>query len=364
MLARGGMAVVYLVRQPALDREVALKRLDLESEDPTIAQRFVGEARLAATLNHPNVVTLFDFFEHEGVPYIAMEYVAGGSLRSLTGTLTLAQIFALLEGTLAGLAHAEEHGIAHRDLKPENLLVTQRGNVKIADFGIARAYNALSQRLTVTGKAMGTPAYMSPEQALNEPIGPATDLYALGVIVYELIAGQPPFGADTPVGVLYCHVHKPPPPLAALAPATPPAVCKWVHWLLAKAPRERPRSARQAWDALEEIAVAELGPYWRRAAAITVPGPGREETARRRRAQHDRRLGGGARDAEAVGAASAAHAHRGDAAAAPWLPLATRAARGGDRRGRRGRGRARRVAARRTGCEAEPDSGAARRHPL
>jgi tRNA A-37 threonylcarbamoyl transferase component Bud32 len=279
MLARGGMAVVYLVRQPALDREVVLKRLDLESDDPTIAQRFVGEARLAATLNHPNVVTLFDFFEHEGVPYIAMEYVAGGSLRSLSGTLELAQVFALLEGTLAGLAHAEHHGIAHRDLKPENVLVTQRGNVKIADFGIARAYNALSQRLTVTGKAMGTPAYMSPEQALNEAIGPSTDLYALGVIVYELLAGRPPFDADTPVGVLYCHVHKPPPPLADLAPSTPPAVSDWVHWLLAKEPRDRPRSARQAWDALEEIAVAELGPYWRRAAAITVPGPAREEPA-------------------------------------------------------------------------------------
>ncbi|MEA2134758.1 MAG: eukaryotic-like serine/threonine-protein kinase [Solirubrobacteraceae bacterium] len=273
MLARGGMAVVYLVRQPALDREVVLKRLDLESDDPTIAQRFVGEARLAAKLDHPNVVTLFDFFEHDGVPYIAMEYVAGGSLRSLIGTLELPQVFALLEGALAGLAHAEHHGIAHRDLKPENVLVTPRGNVKIADFGIARAYNALSQRLTVTGRAMGTPAYMSPEQALNEPIGPSTDLYALGVIVYELLAGRTPFDADTPVGVLYCHVHKPPPPLADLAPSAPPAVREWVHWLLAKAPRDRPRSATQAWDALEEIAVAELGPYWRRAAAITAPGP-------------------------------------------------------------------------------------------
>ena len=273
MLARGGMAVVYLVRQPALDREVVLKRLDLESDDPTIAQRFVGEARLAAKLDHPNIVTLLDFFEHDGVPYIAMEYVAGGSLRSLVGTLELPQIFAVLEGALAGLAHAEHHGIAHRDLKPENVLVTRRGSVKIADFGIARAYNALSQRLTVTGRAMGTPAYMSPEQALNEPIGPPTDLYALGVIVYELLAGRTPFDSDTPVGVLYCHVHKPPPPLADLAPTVPPAVREWVHWLLAKEPRERPRSATQAWDALEEIAVAELGPYWRRAATITVPGP-------------------------------------------------------------------------------------------
>src|SRR3954452_9014263 len=136
MLARGGMAVVYLARQPALDRVIALKRLELESDDPDLAARFVGEARLAAALDHPNVVTLFDFFEHDGVPYIAMEYVAGGSLRSLVGALALPQVLGVLEGTLAGLAHAERRGIAHRDLKPENILLTRRGNVKIADFGI------------------------------------------------------------------------------------------------------------------------------------------------------------------------------------------------------------------------------------
>ena len=274
MLARGGMAVVYLVRQPALDREVVLKRLDLERDDPTLAQRFVREARLAAALDHPNVVTLFDFFEDDGVPYIAMEYVAGGSLRSLVGALELPQVLGVLEGTLAGLAHAERHQIAHRDLKPENLLLTKRGNVKIADFGIARAYNALSQRLTITGKAMGTPVYMAPEQATDRAIGPQTDLYALGVITYELLAGNPPFESDTPMGVLYCHVHKPPPPLPS---SVRPPVREWVGWLLEKSPADRPQSAGEAWHALEEIAVAELGPYWRRAAAITAPTAEQEE---------------------------------------------------------------------------------------
>jgi tRNA A-37 threonylcarbamoyl transferase component Bud32 len=274
MLARGGMAVVYLVRQPALDREVVLKRLDLERDDPTLAQRFVREARLAAALDHPNVVTLFDFFEHDGVPYIAMEYVAGGSLRTLVGTLELPQVLGVLEGTLAGLAHAERHGIAHRDLKPENVLLTRRGNVKIADFGIARAYNALSQRLTITGKAMGTPVYMAPEQAMDHAIGPQTDLYALGVIVFELLSGRPPFEADTPMGVLYCHVHKPPP---ALPRSVRPAVRDWVGWLLQKAPADRPQSAGEAWHALEEIAVAELGPYWRRAAPIAIPTADHDE---------------------------------------------------------------------------------------
>ena len=273
MLARGGMAVVYLARQPALDREVALKRLDFDGDDPGRAQRFVREARLAATLDHPNVVTLFDFFEDSGVPYIAMEYVRGGSLRPLVGQLGLPQIFSVIEGMLAGLAHAEEHGIAHRDLKPENVLITTRGGVKIADFGIARAYNAVTGQLTATGTAIGTPAYMAPEQATNDQVGPYTDLYAVGVVAYELLAGRPPFERPTPVAVLYCHVHEPPPPLADVAPDVPPRVREWVEWLLRKAPSERPPSANQAWEALEEIAVAGLGPYWRRAAAITPVAP-------------------------------------------------------------------------------------------
>ena len=245
MLARGGMAVVYLVRQPALDREVVLKRLDLERDDPTLAQRFVREARLAAALDHPNVVTLFDFFERDGVPYIAMEYVAGGSLRSLVGALELPQVLGVLEGTLAGLGHAERHGIAHRDLKPENILVTRRGNVKIADFGIARAYNALSQRLTITGKAMGTPVYMAPEQALDKPIGPPTDLYALGVIVYELLAGRPPFEADLPIGRAL-----PPRPRAAAAAAgvdPVPRCASGSDGCSRRRRADRPQSAGEAW---------------------------------------------------------------------------------------------------------------------
>jgi serine/threonine protein kinase len=274
VLARGGMAAVYLAHQPALDRDVALKQLELQGADTTLAQRFVREARLAAALDHPNVVTLFDFFEHGGVPYIAMEYVGGGSLRPLVGSLSLPQVFGVLEGVLAGLAHAEAAGIAHRDLKPENVLITRGGGVKIADFGIARAYNALTPSLTSTGSAIGTPTYMAPEQALDEPLGPHTDIYALGVMAYELLAGRPPFEPGTsPMAVLYCHVHKDPPPLAARAPDVPEPVYGWVAWLLAKKPADRPGSAAEAWETLEEIAVTELGPYWRRSAAIGAPEP-------------------------------------------------------------------------------------------
>ena len=279
VLARGGMAVVYLAHQPALDRDVALKQLDLDIQDVTIAQRFVREARLAAGLDHPNVVTLFDFFEHAGVPYIAMEYVSGGSLRPLVGDLRLPQIFGVLEGMLNGLGHAEERSIAHRDLKPENVLVTGRGGVKIADFGIARAYNALTGHLTSTSAAIGTPAYMAPEQALSGSLGPYTDIYAVGVMAYEMLAGRPPFGNGiTPMAVLYAHVHQPPPPLVDRAPEAPASVRGWVDWLLAKAPEDRPASAAEAWEALEEIAVAELGPYWRRSAAV-IPAPEQVTTA-------------------------------------------------------------------------------------
>ena len=262
--------MVYLARQAALDREVALKRLDFD-RDALLAQRFVREARLAAALDHPNVVTVFDFFEYDGVPYIAMEYVAGGSLRPFVGRLALPQVFRVLEGVLTGLGHAEERGVAHRDLKPENILLTPRGGIKLADFGIARAYNAVTAPLTSTGSAIGTPAYMSPEQAQSEPLGPYTDVYAVGVIAYELLAGRQPFEGTTPVAVLYQHVHTPPPPLTDHAPDVPSRVREWVNWLLAKDPSRRPASATAAWEALEEIAVDGLGPYWRRAGGIAAP---------------------------------------------------------------------------------------------
>src|SRR3712207_1871334 len=190
------MATVYEARQPALDRAVALKRLDLQSTAATLAARFVREGRIAASLSHPNIVTVFDFFECDGVPYIAMEYLPRGSLRSWIGRTSPAQAFRVLEGVLAGLSHAEQHGVAHRDLKPENVLVGERGVVKIADFGIAKAYTATTGGLTETGLAVGTPAYMAPEQALGLPVGPHTDLYAVGAIAYELFAGAPPFGVE------------------------------------------------------------------------------------------------------------------------------------------------------------------------
>src|SRR3954454_23603228 len=147
MIARGGMATVYEAYQPALDRPVALKRLDLRSDDAGQAKRFVRESRLSASFNHPNIVTVFDFFEHQGVPYIAMEYLPRGSLRACVTGLSPAQVFGVIEGVLKGLAHAQEFSVAHRDLKPENMLITRTGAVKIADFGVAKAYYDVAVKL-------------------------------------------------------------------------------------------------------------------------------------------------------------------------------------------------------------------------
>src|SRR6266850_3350011 len=159
------MAAVYLARQLDLDRLVALKELRaLRTPDRSVAQRFLREARLAGSLSHPNIVTVHDYFEQDRVPYIAMEYLPHGSLRTHMDGLSLGRIGGVLEGVLAGLSHAERHGIVHRDIKPENLLATAEGGVKIADFGIAKATNTLERGTLVTGAGLtvGTPNYIAP----------------------------------------------------------------------------------------------------------------------------------------------------------------------------------------------------------
>src|SRR6187549_1162278 len=170
-IGRGGMAIVYLARQTDLDRFVALKELGaFHASDPSFAQRFVRESRVAGSLSHPNIVTVHDYFEHDGTPYIAMEYVEGGSLRPWVGRMTLAQRSGVFEGILAALTVAESQGIVHRDLKPENVMVSSHGLVKIADFGIAKATTNLQTGgfQTATGVTIGTPNYMAPEQAMGQ----------------------------------------------------------------------------------------------------------------------------------------------------------------------------------------------------
>jgi hypothetical protein len=278
-IGRGGMAIVYLARQPALGRSVALKELaPFHASEPSLAQRFIREARVAGSLNHPNIVTVLDFLEDDGVPYIAMEYLERGSLRPFVGRLSLPQVAGVLEGLLAALSHAETMGIVHRDVKPENLLVTPDGGVKIADFGIAKAYQdvATSEMLTPAGETVGTPAYMAPEQAMAQGLGPWTDLYQTGVVAYELLAGAVPFQSDTPVAVIMQHISE---PLPALPPGTDPALEAWVRRTLAKEPAARHPGAQAAWEELEEIIVEVAGPLWRRDARLGHRDPTAEDSA-------------------------------------------------------------------------------------
>ena len=267
-IGQGGMATVHLARQIDLDRLVALKELRaLRNDDPTLVRRFLREARLAGSLTHPNIVTVHDYFEEGGAPHIAMEYMAGGSLRPYVGRLSPAHVGRMIEGLLAGLAEAERHDIVHRDIKPENLLVTTDGGVKIADFGIAKATKVLegSVLLTATGMTVGTPSYIAPEQAMARELGPWTDLYAVGVTTFELFAGRTPF-SDTqePMAIVLRQINEPIPPLTDFVPNADAWLTKWIQWLVAKDPALRPQSAREAWDGLEEVLIRLLGPRWRR----------------------------------------------------------------------------------------------------
>ena len=253
-IGRGANAVVYLARHSALNKFVALKELlRIEAGDETAAARFLREAQLAGSLTHPNIVAVYDYFEHEGTPYIAMEHLERGSLRPLVGQLTLAEIFTVLEGLLAGLACAERHGIVHRDLKPENLMLADDGQIRIADFGIAKASATATTNLTRTGLVVGAPAYMAPEQARGEETGPAADLYSAGIVAYELVTGQVPYSGADPVSILWCHVHEPLPALSLRKPDVDSRLARWIECLLAKDPSRRPAGAREALDELRAI---------------------------------------------------------------------------------------------------------------
>jgi serine/threonine protein kinase len=271
-IGRGGTATVYLARQTDLGRLVALKELSvLATADATAARRFVRESRLAGSLNHPNIVTVHDFFEHRATPYIAMEYLERGSLRPHMNTLTFAQIAGVIEALLAGLAHAHGCGIVHRDVKPENLMIGGESRVKIADFGIAKATDEAQAMtfLTATGTTIGTPTYMAPEQAMGHEVGPWTDLYAVGMIAFELLAGRPAFDTSgAPMAILLRHVNEQPLTLTSVDASADPRLSEWVDRLLATDSKDRTRSAATAWMAFEEIVLDRLGSRWRRDAPL------------------------------------------------------------------------------------------------
>jgi len=245
-LARGGMAEVYLAHDQLLDRRVALKVLFPEfARDPAFVQRFRREAQAAANLNHPNIVAVFDWGEEDGTYFIVMEYVEGRSVREAIqsdGPL-YPNLAADLASDIAGaLGFAHRSGVVHRDVKPGNILLTPQGQVKVTDFGIARAAGT-SEGLTQTGSVMGTATYFSPEQAQGLPVDARSDVYSLGIVLYEMVCGVPPFSGESPISVAYKHVREEPPKPTVVNPDVPVALENIILTAMAKTPDSRYASA-------------------------------------------------------------------------------------------------------------------------
>lgn len=246
-LARGGMADVYLARDRSLDRPVAVKVLFNEfATDPSFVERFRREAQSAAGLAHPNIVAVYDWGAEEGTYFIVMEYVDGQSLADLlrsSGPLHPRRAAELAFEVAGALGFAHSRGVIHRDIKPGNVLVSSNGVAKVTDFGIARAVSSPSEDLTQAGSVMGTATYFSPEQAQGFNVDARSDLYSLGVVLYEMLCGRPPFTGDSPVAIAYKHVQERPSAPSQFVSGLPPGLEAVVMRLLAKNPDNRYRSA-------------------------------------------------------------------------------------------------------------------------
>jgi eukaryotic-like serine/threonine-protein kinase len=248
LVARGGMAQVYRALDRQLERPVALKVLFPElSVDRTFVERFRREAQAAANLSHPNIVPVFDWGEDDSTYFIVMEYVEGRPLSAVlrdSRPIPPRQIAMIGAGVAAALAFAHRHGVVHRDVKPGNVLITPDGDVKVTDFGIARAMNT-EESLTQTGAVMGTAAYFSPEQAEGKGVDSRSDIYSLGVVLYEMAVGRPPFTGDSPVAVASKHVRDLPVLPREANPSVPPALEAVVMKAMAKNPDDRYGSAEE-----------------------------------------------------------------------------------------------------------------------
>jgi serine/threonine-protein kinase len=276
LVGSGGMSSVYRARDRVLDRPVALKVLHEHFVgDDDHVERFRREARAVASLSHPNIVTVIDRGEHDGSQFIVFEYVDGGNLKRVIDRAGPAPVDRALELTIQvarGLAYAHEQGLVHRDVKPQNVLLNGSGRAKVTDFGIARSLDV--RGMTQTGTVLGTSEYISPEQAQGRDVGEQTDVYSLGVVVYELLTGQLPFTGENFVAVAMRHINEPPPSVLEKRPDVPVRVAEAVDRALAKKPADRfPTMAAFADELTACLLAVRFGEDGERTGVLTPPAP-------------------------------------------------------------------------------------------
>ena len=250
-VGRGGMGTVYRAVDETLHRDVALKTLNAELNDPGVGRRFRAEAVAIARLNHPGIATIFELFQHDGQWLMAIEFVRGQTLEDLVthgGPVTTERAVELVSQALAALGHAHGMGVVHRDLKPANLMLAESGRLKVMDFGIARV--AGTEHLTSAGFLVGTPAYMAPEQLLGQEIDARTDLYSMGCVLYFLVTGKLPFPGTTPLELAESRIKSAPTPVRAVRSDLPVWLEQVLDRALARDPAERHQSADAFRDAL------------------------------------------------------------------------------------------------------------------
>lgn len=268
-IGRGGMATIYRGHDTRMDRIVAIKVLrEVYSTDPKFVTRFQREAKAASALQHPNIVQVYDYGQSDGNYFIVMELIEGTDLRRYLrsrGVLAIDRAIIIAHDVALGLGAAHRRGIVHRDVKPQNVLVGRDGSIKLTDFGIASVYKDINaERLTTTGMTLGTVQYYAPEQAQGEIVNPAADVYALGIVMYEMLTGRTPFDGDTPVAVAMQHIQDIPTPPSQLNPGIPPALEEIILRCLEKVPEMRYRDGSSLARALELLGEEEI--------AETVPG--------------------------------------------------------------------------------------------
>src|SRR3989475_3658772 len=262
-IGRGGMATIYRGRDIRMDRVVAIKVLrEVYSTDPKFVKRFQTEARAASALQHPNIVQVYDYGQTDGNYYIVMELVEGTDLRSYLSShdvLDVDRAIIIAHDIALGLGAAHRRGIVHRDVKPQNVLIGIDGSIKLTDFGIVSMYkDANVERLTTSGMTLGTVQYFAPEQAQGEIVSPAADVYALGIVMYEMLTGHTPFDGNSPVLVAMQHIQDQPDPPSQFNPSIPTALEEIILRCLEKVPEMRFRDGSQLARALEMFSDTEL----------------------------------------------------------------------------------------------------------